>query len=268
MEITLVQGLLLALVGFVCAIDQVFEAFYWFRPLVVSFFAGIMLGDMQLGIACGAVSELSYLGLLTVGGTVPPDPLMAGMMTVVIAYTTGQSADAALGLSLPFALLAQWLGIFFNTVYVSVAHKCDSYAAEGNAKGLNRTVWAALFIKAGAVALLVFLCSFALQGPIQTFVNSFPVWLVHGFEVAGGILPAVGLGLLLMVMLKSSNIAYLFLGFIMATFLDLPNVLPIAIAAACLAYINFVHEKKADEAIAIASSSHSDTDGSDDDDDI
>ena len=89
MEITLVQGLLLALVAFICALDQVFEAFYWFRPLVVSFFAGIMLGDMQLGIACGAVAELSYLGLLTVGGTVPPDPLMAGLMTVVIAYTTG-----------------------------------------------------------------------------------------------------------------------------------------------------------------------------------
>ena len=125
MEITLIQGLLLALVGFVCGCDQIFEAFYWFRPLVVSFFAGIVLGNVELGVACGAVGELAYLGLLTVGGTVPPDPLMAGMMTVVIAYTTGQSPDAAIGLSLPFALLAQWVGIIFNTVYVSVAHKCD-----------------------------------------------------------------------------------------------------------------------------------------------
>ena len=171
-------------------------------------------------------------------------------------------------MSLPFALLAQWLGIFFNTVYVSVAHKCDACAAAGDAKGFNRTVWGALILKAAAVALLAFLCSFALQAPLQAFVNTFPVWLVHGFEVAGGILPAVGLGLLLMVMLKSSNIAYLFLGFIMATFMNLPNVLPIAIAAVCLAYINFVHEKKGDDAIALATSSHSDTDGSDDDDDI
>ena len=165
-------------------------------------------------------------------------------------------------------LLAQWLGIFFNTVYVSVAHKCDACAAAGDAKAFNRTVWGALILKAGAVALLAFLCSFALQAPLQAFVNSLPVWLVDGFEVAGGILPAVGLGLLLMVMLKSSNIAYLFLGFIMATFMNLPNVLPIAIAAVCLAYINFVHEKKGDDAIALATSSHSDTDGSDDDDDI
>lgn len=252
MEITLLQGLLLALVGFVCGVDQIFEAFYWFRPLVVSFFAGIVLGDVQLGVQCGAVAELAYLGLLTVGGTVPPDPLMAGMMTVVIAYTTGQSPDAAIGLSLPFALLAQWVGIIFNTVYVSVAHKCDEYAKNADVAGFNRIIPAAVCIKAGVVALIVFLCAFALQGPIQAFVNAFPQWLIHGFEVAGGMLPAVGLGLLLMVMLKERNVAYLFLGFIMATFLDMPNVLPIAIAGAALAYINYRHEKGTDDAVAKA----------------
>lgn len=89
MEITLFQGLMLLLVGFICAIDLGLEVLYWFRPMVVSFFAGIVLGNVELGVRCGAVAELSYLGLLSVGGTVPPDPLMAGMMTTVIAYTTG-----------------------------------------------------------------------------------------------------------------------------------------------------------------------------------
>lgn len=250
MDITLIQGFLLMLVGFICAVDAQWEAFYWFRPMVVAFFAGIVLGDVQLGIACGAVAELSYLGLLTVGGTVPPDPLMAGMMTTVIAYTTGQSAETALGLSLPFALLAQWLGIFFNTAYVGIAHKCDRHAQNADVEGFNRTVLMAIVIKAAAVGLLVFLCSYALQAPIQKFVESFPTWLVHGFEIAGGLLPAVGLGLLLMVTLNKENAPYLFLGFIMATFLDMPNVLPIAITGIALAYINFMYEQKIDAASA------------------
>jgi len=250
MEITLIQGLLLFLVGFICALDAGLEVLYWFRPMVVAFFAGIALGDVSLGVACGAVAELSYLGLLTVGGTVPPDPLMAGMMTLVIAYTTGQSAETALGLSLPFALLAQWVGIFFNTVYVGIAHKCDQYAAEGNVNKFSKLVLSGWFFKAIVTGILVFLCSYALQGPIQTFVNTFPAWLVHGFEIAGGILPAVGLGLLLMVSLNKENAPYLFLGFIMATFLNLPNVLPIAVVGVCLAYINYMHEKKTDEASA------------------
>lgn len=251
MEITLFQGLLLFVVGFICAVDAQWEAFYWFRPMVVAFFAGIALGDVSLGVACGAVAELSYLGLLTVGGTVPPDPLMAGMMTVVIAYTTGQSPETAIGLSLPFALLAQWVGILFNTAYVGVAHKCDSYADKADTEGFKNIVILAIVFKAAVIGLLVFLCTYALQGPIQAFVNSFPTWLVHGFEIAGGILPAVGLGLLLMVSLNKDNAPYLFLGFVMATFLDMPNVLPIAIVGVCLAYINYIHEKKVDEASAM-----------------
>lgn len=251
MEITLFQGLLLFVVGFICAVDAQWEAFYWFRPMVVAFFAGIALGDVSLGVACGAVAELSYLGLLTVGGTVPPDPLMAGMMTVVIAYTTGQSPETAIGLSLPFALLAQWVGILFNTAYVGVAHKCDSYAEKADTEGFKNIVVLAIIFKAAVIGLLVFLCTYALQGPIQAFVNSFPTWLVHGFEIAGGILPAVGLGLLLMVSLNKDNAPYLFLGFVMATFLDMPNVLPIAIVGVCLAYINYIYEKKVDEASAM-----------------
>ena len=36
----------------------------------------------------------------------------------------------------------------------------------------------------------------------------------------------------------------------MATFMNLPNVLPIAITGVVLAYINFMHEKKIDDASA------------------
>ena len=49
MQITLVQGLLIALLVFICAIDKHMETFMWFRPLVVAFFTGIILGDVRLG---------------------------------------------------------------------------------------------------------------------------------------------------------------------------------------------------------------------------
>lgn len=263
MEITLVQGLLLTLVAFICAIDAGWEGFFWFRPMVVAFFAGIVLGDVTLGVVSGAIAELAYLGMLSVGGTVPPDPLMAGMMTVVIAYSTGNSPETALGLSLPFALLAQWIGIFFNTAYVGVAHRLDRLADEADVKGFRNTVYTAMIVKAAATALLVFLCTYGLQAPIQRFVNAFPVQLIRGFEISGGLLPAVGLGMLLMVTLNKDNAAYLFIGFIMATFLDLPNVLPIAIVGAALAYINYLHEIKIDKSAATTVDSY-DTGGEED----
>jgi PTS system galactosamine-specific IIC component len=257
MEITLVQGILLFAIGFICALDQDWEVFFWFRPMVVAFLAGLVLGDVTLGVTAGAVAELAYLGLLTVGGTVPPDPLMAGMMTVVIAHTTGQSAEVALGLALPFALLAQWVRIGFNTAYVWVAHKCDQHASEGDYKGFTKTVLSAMVFKALTIGVEVFLCSYALQTPIQAFVSSFPSWLVHGFEVAGGLLPAVGLGLLLMVIFRADNAPYFFIGFVMATFMNLPNVLPIAITGTAIAFIVYQFDKRTDSVTTIGSNGSS-----------
>ena len=134
MQITLVQGLLIALLVFICAFDKHMETFMWFRPLVVAFFTGIILGDVRLGMQAGAVAELSYLGLLTVGGTVPPDPLFAGLMTTVLAYTTGCDVNTALGLAFPFALIGQWINTGTNTFYAGFLPKVDKCAAAGDEK--------------------------------------------------------------------------------------------------------------------------------------
>ena len=264
MQITLLQGLLMLLVGFICSIDQQTEAFYWFRPMVASFFTGIVLGNVELGAECGAVAELAYLGMTNVGGTVPPDPLFAGIMTVVLAYTTNQTPEAALGLSYPFALLAQALGIMFKTVYSFVPHKLDGYAKEGNVKAFNGLIIGVTILESFVTAVVIFLCVYALQAPIQAFVNSFPVWVTHGFEIAGGVLPAVGLAMLLLTTLKSETYPYLFIGFVLETILAnivtadgnavFATVMPVAIIGTCLAAINYMYEKKIDQAIAMAGS--------------
>ena len=111
MSVTLLQGLILALIVFAFAWDARWECFFVFHPIIVCFVTGLVLGDWKLGLEAGAIAELSYLGLTTVGGTVPPNALIAGLMTVVLAYKSGVSAETALGLSLPFALLMQWIVI-------------------------------------------------------------------------------------------------------------------------------------------------------------
>ncbi len=261
MELTLLQGLALTLMGFVFNIDQQTEAFYWFRPIVVCFVSGIIVGDVGLGLACGAVTELAYLGMTMVGGNVPPDPLFAGAMTTVIAYTTGQSAEAALGLSYPFALLAQAIGILFNTVYSVVPERLDGYAKRADDKGFLRVMVVAVVFKALVLAILMFLCTYAMQVPIRAFVDAIPAWTIHGLEVAGGILPAVGLAMLMLTMLKGETAPYVFLGFVLATFVEMPNVLPVAIVGCALAAIDYMHERRVGAAGAATTTS----DGGDDD---
>ena len=97
MQITFIQGILVAVVVFICAFDKHMESFMWFRPLVVAFLTGIVLGNVQLGLAAGAVTELSYLGLLTVGGTVPPDPLFAAAAAAWVNGKAGELAQQRMG---------------------------------------------------------------------------------------------------------------------------------------------------------------------------
>lgn len=244
MQITLVQGLLIALVVFICACDKHLEAFMWFRPLVVAFLTGIVLGNVQLGLQAGAVAELSYLGLLTVGGTVPPDPLFAGLMTTVLAYTTGQDVNTTLGLAVTFALVGQWIGIATNTFYAGFLPSLDKACDEADGKKMGKIVVGAMFLYAAFFAIAAFLATYAFQDGIAAFVNAFPEWLVHGFEVAGGLMPAVGLALLLVVMLKLENVAYLLLGFVIIVITNCANILPVAVIAGALAWINFSRDSQ------------------------
>ena len=258
MSITLTQGILLAVVAFICGLDAALEAFFIFRPIIVSFLCGIVLGNMDLGLRCGAVAELAYMGMMTIGGTVPPNPLVAGAMTVVIAHTNGVDPSTALGMSLPFALLAQWMSIIFNSTFAFFLPPLDKAAAKADVKTFTVLFLSSWFIVAGCYAVLMFVSAYALQEQIQAFVSTFDERLIHGFEVAGGLMPAVGLTLLLVVMLKSSNIAYLFIGFVIATFNGLiagafeaagggygANIIPVAIAGACFAYFSFLADQKA-----------------------
>lgn len=250
MNITLTQGLLLALVAFICGIDAHWEVFFIHRPIVTAFLTGLVLGDVQLGLRVGALAELAYLGLTTIGGTVPPNPLIAGMMSVVIAHTTGVSAEVALGLSLPFALLMQWIIVFYNTSFAGFLRLLDRYAAEGQTRKFMNTVMLGTWITATTYAIVVFLSGYAMQGPITDFVSKFPEWLIQGFRVSGGLLPGVGLALLLRSMLNINNVAFLLIGFLMASYLSLGGVLPIAIAAFAIALLIFLKDRETARSIA------------------
>lgn len=251
MEITLLQGLLLALLVFICEWDAGWEAFYIFRPIVVCFFAGIILGDVQLGLQTGAVAELAYLGMLTVGGTVPPNPLFAGLMTTVLAYKAGISAEAALGLSLPFALLRQWIGIIANTLRSGMNVKLEEDSRNGDTRKFAFHLFFPDVIAIFIYSVVAFLSVYALQSQISSFVDAMPAFLIHGFEISGGVLPAVGLALMLKVMLTKENAAFLFIGFLMMTFLKMDNVLPIAIAGGAIAYIGYLNDKKIEKKLEV-----------------
>jgi len=238
-EITLVQGLLLAIMAIIVGVDFWLEAFFIFRPIIVCTLTGIILGDVSLGLITGGLTELAFAGLTPAGGTQPPNPVLAGVMTTVIAFTTGSTPAAAMALALPFSFLMQYIILFFYSAFSVFMKSADRYAAEADTRKFVQLNILTTAIIAAAYGIIVFLCTFVAQEGMKLLVEAMPAWLTNGFAVAGGILPAVGFGMLLKVMLKVEYVPYLIIGFLMAVFIGFSNLLPVAVAGVALALIEF-----------------------------
>lgn len=237
--ITLTQGLLISMVAFVVGMDFYLEVFFWFRPIIIGTITGLILGDVQIGIIGGGVAELAFAGLTPAGGSQPPNPILAGIMTPVLAYTTGLDAAQALALALPFSFLMQYVILFFWSSYSFLMPKLDEYAKKADTKKFMILNLCSLVLVGIAYAIVVFLSTYLAQDSLRQVVLGMPAWLTHGFGIIGGVLPGIGFAMLLKIMLRGWLVPYLLIGLVFATFVPFSNLLPLAIVAVALAIFEF-----------------------------
>ena len=238
-EITLLQGVLISLAAFVVGMDFYLEVFFWFRPIIIGTITGLILGDVKLGIVGGGIAELAFAGLTPAGGTQPPNPILAGIMTPVLAHTTGVGAEQALALALPFSFLMQYVILMFWSGYSLLMPTFDKYAKQGNVRKFEGLAYSTLILVGIVYAIIVFLCTYSAQEFMRKAVEMMPAWLTHGFEIIGGILPAIGFAMLLKMMLKKWLVPYLIFGFIFASFIPFGNLLPLAVVAVGMAMLEY-----------------------------
>lgn len=244
MEITLAQGIALAILAIILGVDFWLEALFIFRPIIVCTLTGLILGDVQTGLIAGGLTELAFAGLTPAGGTQPPNPVLAGIMTTVIAFTTGTDAATSIGLALPFSILMQYIILFFYSTFSFFMGKADRAAEEADTKTIVKINVLLTAIVSITYGVVVFLSAYVAQDAMVALVESMPAWLTHGFEIAGGILPAVGFGMLLKVMLKGQYVPYLIVGFLIASFIPISNLLPVAVVGAAFALYEYFRSKE------------------------
>lgn len=201
------------------------------RPIVVGAIAGLLLGDLQLGLTMGAALEVIFMGSVNIGGQVSADPAAATVFAVAFALQQTIAPEAALTIAIPIGVLSGFATMFVNNIFLTVLVPfMDKSAREGNEKALtiylNFGVW---LVKNIVFAAVVFFGILAGHGAVEVFVNSIPEVVMTGLTVAGQFLPTVGLAIL-MKMLWSKEIAiYYFLGFILSIYFELPLIAVAAI---------------------------------------
>ncbi len=244
MSVTLFQAVLLSIWGLITGTDRMSEAFFWFRPIIVATGAGIILGDPVHGAMVGGLTELAFAGLTPAGGAIPPDPVIAGMMGAIFACGAGVNPAAAVGLALPFSVLMQYVLVLLYTGYAFFMKPLDRMIDKCDVKGIIRLNIFGLFLAGVVYMVFTFLASYLMQDAISALIRIIPEGFMNGLEVAGGVMPALGFGMLLTTMFKVKYTPFIVIGFLAATYGGFNNILPVALIGAAFAMYNYFFKKE------------------------
>lgn len=250
-----VQALLLGiLAGFGIWDGRVAGQTMFERPIVLGPIVGLILGDVQTGIIMGASVELVMMGVVGIGAAVPPDVVCGGILSTAFAILSGLDTGTAVALSLPIATLGQLLGILDRTLNLGFARWADKGAAEGDAGVVTKALWSGAALFWITSFLVVFLGVLLGSQVIGDFVSWLPTFITHGFTVASGMLPALGIAILMTLIFDKTNAAYLFVGFVLTALLGMSTT-GVAVVGGVIAYVFYqatIVRKRELESISVA----------------
>ncbi len=232
------KAIIIGLVGVFCILDsRLLGRLNFERPLITCTIVGIILGDVQTGLAVGATLELMSLGLVTIGAATPVDMNIAAIITVSFTILTDATPETALALSVPIALLGQTIGIVVRLLLANLTHIADKAISENNFKKARKEhiLWGTICYSL-SYFIPIFLAIYFGSDLVQSIVDYIPEWLTVGLGVSTKLLTAYGISLLLSMMLKKEFIPYFILGFFMIAYFKI-DITAIAIFASIIALV-------------------------------
>ena len=220
------------------------------RPLIGGLVCGIILGDLRAGILVGCAMQIVYIALVTPGGTVSADVRAVSYIGIPLAMVAlksyGLDADTPEGQSLAtsFGTMVGTLGtvLFYGTATINLAWQHIGW------KAVEKRQYKKLYlVDMGLPWISHLACSFIptlvmcklganVVDAIKTALPMDGIAMKTLFTV-GGLLPCVGIAILLKQIVKSAAdfVPFLF-GFVLAASLGI-NLVSATVVAGMFAII-------------------------------
>ena len=241
----LIQAILLGIVASVAVADEATLQMGFFRPVFIGSAAGLILGNFTTGLIIGASMELIFASG-QIGAYIPPDPVLGTIVGTAVGILSGQDAAAALTVGLPVAVLGQQLKILSYTINIAFVHKAEKAADEADLSKIGLYHFSGLAVQCIVVALPLFFAIWLGIDYAVALINLIPENLMAGLAVASKIMPALGMGMLLTMMMNKKTWVFLLVGFVAAAYIKLPTIgcalVGLVVAVICDLIIN---ERKA-----------------------
>lgn len=219
-------------------------SFYMGGPLVGGLVCGILFGNIQYGLQVGATIQLAYLGAIAVGGTLPSELAIAGYLGT--ALTMSANLEPAAGLTVAVTLGS--LGLLSRNSYMTlnslVVQRADKYASQGNAKMIRvMNQYGSQIVPFFCYFIPSFFAMYFGSQALESLISVIPVKVITALSVTGGLIPALGIGLLLTYIWDTKFLPYFIIGFFLVAYMGL-NIMFIAILSGCIAVLYMFASKK------------------------
>ncbi|WP_413733339.1 PTS mannose/fructose/sorbose/N-acetylgalactosamine transporter subunit IIC [Sodalis sp. RH21] len=215
------------------------------QPLFSALIIGILMNDVTNAIIIGAAIQILYIGLVAAGSNLPADDCLAGLIAIPLALNTGLSPQLAIAIAVPVGVMGVFIDQFRKTINAVFVHMADKYAEEGNTRQI--TFCAIVYPTILGFFLrfpIPFLANMYGKDSVNVFLNSVPQWLIHGFSVAGGLLPALGFALTIFVIGKKQLLPWFFIGYFLVQFSGIPIFGAAIFGLSAVLLISYYQNKK------------------------
>lgn len=232
------QALLIALIYWLTTNKLWYGTLHFVRtPLFLALPLGLVMGDVHTAMIIGAAIQLIYLGVVAPGGNLPADEAFAACVAIPVAIQAGIPAQIAITIAVPVGLLGVLLDNLRRTYASLWVRMADKAAVEGDIRTLARAeFWYPLLCAVPLRFIPAFFASYFGPTVVQAFLKSIPGWATNGLAVAGGVLPALGFAVTMIVIGKQSLIPYFIMGFLLVSYSGI-NIIGIALIGVCIAII-------------------------------
>ena len=201
------------------------------RPIVVAPLLGLLLGDLHTGLLVGAAVETIFMGVVNIGVSSTAEPALAAALSTVFTIQSG-NMGANIAIAFPLAVLGlQLLNMILSFVIGPFAPLFTKFAKKGEDNkmvGLHYGLWVLHY---GLYAMIPFFAVLFGSKAVQFTLNAIPKNIMNGLTVAGNLLPAVGMAMLLLMLWENKLAVYYFLGVVLMAYFKLPLIAIAAIAA-------------------------------------
>ena len=216
------------------------------RPLVAGLLVGLAFGDVTAGVLCGVAVQGVFIANLSTGGATNSEITYASYGGIGLAMATGGNPAIAVTLAI---LIGQTFGlIFYNSRMAAYSFwntKAQKAAEELDYNGITFNHVIGPQITTFLIrAVPVFLAVYYGQPLVDGLLNTIPEVVTHIISVLGGVLPALGIAMLMNIVIKeSSHFIFFFAGFVLMAFAGL-SMIALVFIAALVAYVVYLASER------------------------